>query len=42
MMAKKARVKKAKKGKGRWQRAILGILLALIMIGSAVTALTQL
>jgi hypothetical protein len=37
-MAKKKRVKK-EKSSGRWQRAIIGILMALIMIGSVIALL---
>jgi hypothetical protein len=40
-MAKKGRVKKDK-GRGRWQRTIIGILMALIMVGSAIVAMMQL
>lgn len=40
-MVRKARAKKVKSS-GRWQRAAVGILLALIMIGSAITAMTYL
>ena len=39
-MAKKKRVnKKKEKSSGRWQRAIIGILMALIMIGSVIALL---
>jgi len=34
-MVKKKRVKK-EKSSGRWQRAIIGILMALIMVGSVI------
>jgi len=39
-MVKKKRVKK--KGNGRWQRAVIGILMALIMVGSVIAILFQL
>ncbi len=39
-MVKKKRVKK-KKGSGRWQRAIIGILLVLIMVGSVIAIMVQ-
>jgi len=41
VMVKKARAKKGKSS-GRWQRTIIGISLALIMIGSVITAMTYL
>jgi len=41
VMAKKARAKKGKSS-GRWQRAVIGIGLALIMIGSVITVMTYL
>lgn len=42
-MAKKKRVNKKKdKSSGRWQRAIIGLLMALIMIGSVIALLFQL
>jgi|GEM_PF-2479952 len=42
-MAKKKRVNKKKgESSGRWQRAVIGILMALIMIGSVVALLFQL
>jgi hypothetical protein len=40
MMVKKKRGKK-EKGNGRWQRAIIGISLALIMVGSVIAIMTQ-
>jgi hypothetical protein len=40
-MVKKKRVKK-EKSSGRWQRAIIGILMALIMVGSVIAILFQL
>jgi len=40
-MARKGRVKKDSNN-GRWQRTLIGLLLALIMIGSAITAMMQL
>jgi len=39
-MVKKKRVKK-KKSNGRWQRAIIGILMALIMVGSVIALMMQ-
>ncbi len=41
-MVKKKRVnRKKRESSGRWQRAILGILMALIMIGSVIAILFQ-
>jgi len=40
MTAKKER-RKRKKSNGRWLRAIIGILLALIMIGSVIAIMIQ-
>jgi len=39
-MAKKKRVKK-EESRGRWQRAIIGILMALIMVGSVIAIIFQ-
>ncbi len=41
MMARKAIAKKGKSS-GRWQRVMIGIGLALIMIGSVITVMTYL
>jgi hypothetical protein len=42
MMAKRERRKREKgSGNGRWLRAIIGIVLALIMLGSVIAALMQ-
>jgi hypothetical protein len=42
-MVKKKRVSREKeKSSGRWQRAIIGLLMALIMIGSVIALLFQL
>ncbi|MGB7531637.1 MAG: hypothetical protein WA977_01480 [Halobacteriota archaeon] len=42
-MAKNKRVsRKKEKSSGRWQRAIIGILMALIMVGSVIALLFQL
>jgi len=40
MMAKKER-RKRDKNNGRWLRAIIGILLALIMLGSVIATMMQ-
>jgi len=37
---KKKRVKK-EKSSGRWQRVIIGILMALIMVGSVIAVMVQ-
>jgi len=41
MVKKKRVVKKKKKSNGRWQRAIIGILMALIMVGSVIALMMQ-
>jgi len=42
-MVKKKRVnRKKEKSSGRWQRAIIGMIMALIMIGSVIAILFQL
>jgi hypothetical protein len=42
-MAKKKRVNRKKEmSSGRWQRAIIGLLMALIMVGSVIAILFQL
>jgi hypothetical protein len=42
-MVKKKRVnRKKEKSSGRWQRAIIGLLMALIMVGSVIAILFQL
>ncbi|MCW3129074.1 MAG: hypothetical protein N2V75_03095 [Methanophagales archaeon] len=41
-MAKKKRVnRKKEESSGRWQRAIIGILMALIMVGSVIAIIFQ-
>jgi cobalamin biosynthesis Mg chelatase CobN len=41
-MAKKKRVnRKKEESSGRWQRAIIGLLMALIMVGSVIALLFQ-
>jgi len=41
-MAKKKRVNRKKgESSGRWQRAIIGLLMALIMVGSVIALLFQ-
>jgi hypothetical protein len=42
MVKNKRASRKKEKSSGRWQRAIIGLLMALIMIGSVIALLFQL